>query len=95
MKKVIELNEVIFERTLAEVLDILRSLQEEYDIPVKVRKNQIATTLREFFDYYKRKGITYYFYEYMKGHFEDIAITFIENDTSVDIHSILEQLKLY
>jgi len=94
MKKVIEFKQIILDKTEFEVNDILSSLREDYEIPVKVNKKEIQVLLREFYQYYESKEIQYHFFEMMTGHFEDIALTAIEFEEEVNIDFILEQMKL-
>lgn len=94
MKKVISFKEIILQKTEAEVVDILSSLVEDHDQPVRVKKTDLRVILEEFLNYYQKKGILYAYYEMMVGHMEDIAITAIEEEPDVvDVSYILKELR--
>ena len=94
MKKVVPFKEIILKKTEAEVIDILSSLVEDHDQPVRVKKTELRVILGEFLNYYEKKGILYAYYEMMVGHMEDIAITAIEEEPDVvDLSYILKELR--
>ena len=93
MSKIISFREELLKKAEKEVLDILASL-EDYEITVSVTPREIRLLLEEFLTQYEEKDIIYWFYEMMTGHFEDIAITAIEEEKKVDIDYILKELTL-
>ena len=95
MSNVISFTEEIVKKTEKEIMEILISLVEDYELEVKVKQRQIHILLEQFMKQYEKNEIVYWFYEMMTGHFEDIAITAVEQDAKVDIDFILNQLTLF
>lgn len=95
MSQVIRLKDKIIDGLYKEVHDIIFSLEEDYDLNVSVNPLELIVILNMFYDYYESKGILYDFKEYMIGHFEDIAITAIENGDDITTEYILNGIKLF
>lgn len=93
--KIIILKDKIITSLLEEVKEIIDSLREDYNLEVDINDLELTVILSKLYDYYASKEILYEFREYMIGHFEDIAITAIENNAKVDIDFILNGIKLY
>lgn len=93
--KIIILKDKIITSLLEEVKEIIDSLREDYNLEVDINDLELTVILSKLYDYYASKEILYEFRKYMIGHFEDIAITAIENNAKVDIDFILNGIKLY
>ncbi len=95
MSKITRFKDKIVDDLYKEVYDIIFSLEEDYDLKVSVNPLELMVILSMFYDYYESKGILYDFKEYMIGHFEDIAITAIENGDDITTEYILNGMKLF
>lgn len=95
MSKITRFKDKIVDDLYKEVYDIIFSLEEDHDLKVSVNPLELMVILSMFYDYYESKGILYDFKEYMIGHFEDIAITAIENGDDITTEYILNGMKLF
>ena len=95
MKKIESIKEYIINKTLEEVVEMIEALKEEYCIPIKISKVELRIIICEFYNYYEKKELQYLFFEIMKGHFEDISITAIENKDTINSRYILDSLQLF
>ena len=78
-----------------EVIDIIKSLEEDYGITCLVSDSQLDYILKIFYEYYVEKGIVFSYVENMIHHFRDMEIDVIEGKMVFDANFILQGLKLY
>ena len=93
--KVKLIKDFILDKTLKNVVETLTSLRDDYSIPVSITKCELRIILNEFYRYYEKKHIQYHYFEMMSGHFEDIALSAIEEESLVNSDFILSQLQLF
>lgn len=93
--KIKAIKDFILEKTMSDVIETLTSLKNDYLIPVSITRCELRIILNEFYRYYEKKQIQYHYFEMMSGHFADIAITAIDNNSVVDSNFILNQLQLF
>lgn len=78
-----------------EVIEILHSLEEDYELRVLIRPIEIDLILHQFYQYYVSKSISFAFRDTMIGHFEDLAYDAISYSCDIDLDFVLAELQLY
>lgn len=78
-----------------EVIDIITSLEEDYNIICTISDSQLDYILDCFYQYYVEKEITYSYVENMLHHFRDMEIDVIESKRIFDVNFVLQELRLY
>lgn len=95
MKKLVSLKDIYIKQTLFEAMDVLTTLKEDYEIPIRVKKSDMRVMLTEFYDYYAQKQILYHYPELMIGHMEDIALIAINEEVEeVTMDFVLAKMRL-
>ena len=74
---IVRLEDFRIQKVKDEILDIMNTLQEDYDIFCTLQEKDIYFILKEFYCYYEEKNIEYSFEENMIHHFHDMAIDVI------------------
>jgi hypothetical protein len=96
MNNIIKIADKIKENVRTNILDIFAALDEDYDVEIFISQEEIDLIINEFFDYYESKEIIYAFSTNMINHFNDLAITALENNIdSINLSYVLESLKLF
>ncbi len=94
MENIKRMKDFLKKKAIEEVLEILKALNEDYDLEVLVSYNEICLIIDEFYKYYEKLEIIFEFRKMVTNHFNDMAIMAIEADCKVDVNFVLNSLKL-
>lgn len=94
MKKIVDFKDFYLKQVYLEAMDVMRSLQEEYGLIVKVSDSELKIVIEQFYEYYASLGISYEFVELMICHFHDVAIMAIDDACVVDFDFVLRGLEV-